>query len=379
MIKSKAPPSDKWEPKKLGDIASIEHSRIDPSAYSETEFQLFSFSAHDDGKVPEPTLGKNIGSKKYELQPGCVLVSKLNPRIQRVWVPTTIDDYSICSTEFVVLVPQDGCPREFLYAVCSSPQFQAYLEKMVTGTSSSHQRVKQSDIMDYEFQMPTEEYARRIGDVYTTFEEKISINDEIIATLDSMLQETYRSFSLNNEEEAPFDAIAEFVDGRAFDQKEWKESGEPIIKISELNGGIGESTDYFRGDVDSVYELSKGDVLFAWSASLGAYFWDRNEGLLNQHIFKVLPDEEFTKPFLYIALKGEMQRFKNAAHGTTTKHINRSDMSEITLTVGEVGSRKEVMRKIQPLYERMVEASAENHTLRDMKETILPQMLSPES
>ncbi len=51
------------------------------------------------------------------------------------------------------------------------------------------------------------------------------------------------------------------------------------------------------------YLIHKGDLLFAWAASLGTYIWNGNEAWLNQHIFKVIPYPFMDTKFLYYAFK----------------------------------------------------------------------------
>jgi hypothetical protein len=61
-------------------------------------------------------LGESIKSNKFAVVEGSVLVSKLNPRIPRVWLPpASTGRRQIASTEFLVLVPHDEWARAFLW------------------------------------------------------------------------------------------------------------------------------------------------------------------------------------------------------------------------------------------------------------------------
>lgn len=84
--------------------------------------------------------------------------------------------------------------------------------------------------------------------------------------------------------------VADYINGRAFKPSEWESTGKPIIRIQNLTNS---STEINRttGTFEERYLVRSGDLLFAWSASLGAYIWNGENGWLNQHIFKVIPKE----------------------------------------------------------------------------------------
>jgi type I restriction enzyme S subunit len=111
-------------------------------------FHLFSIPAYDDGQWPKHEAGGSIKSLKSRVPPGVVLLSKLNPEIERVWlVDVQPDERAICSTEFIVLSPRPPYGRSFLYCLARSRSFRHELEGLVTGTSKSHQRAQVGAIL----------------------------------------------------------------------------------------------------------------------------------------------------------------------------------------------------------------------------------------
>src|SRR5690606_27914325 len=98
-----------------------------------------------------------------------------------------------------------------------------------------------------------------------------------------------------------------------------------IIKIRELKGGIVADTPRNPGDeIPEKYNIRDGDVLFSWSADLDAYLWMGGEGLLNQHLFTVLPANGLSLAYCFHALKEAMPRFRALSLGATMHHIKRS-------------------------------------------------------
>lgn len=148
--------SGAWEVKKLGDIASLNRINVIPFATPDKIFTHFSLPAFDEGMRPVKESGTTIGSNKFSVPASAILVSKLNPRIPRVWLPQDIPANAVASTEFLVLTPRDGTEREFLYVVCKSSGFCAQMELAATGTTGSHQRISPGNALSLSVNVPSE-------------------------------------------------------------------------------------------------------------------------------------------------------------------------------------------------------------------------------
>ncbi|MCZ7650335.1 MAG: restriction endonuclease subunit S [Thermoanaerobaculia bacterium] len=137
-----------WEVGPLGDVVEHLRDNEDPLDSPDQQFRHFSIPAFDDGQWPTAELGASIKSQKTRVPPGVVLLSKLNPEIERVWlVDVEPGDRAVCSTEFLVLSPRSPHGRAFAYCAMKSPTFRQELEGLVTGTSKSHQRAQPTAIL----------------------------------------------------------------------------------------------------------------------------------------------------------------------------------------------------------------------------------------
>ena len=368
---------------KISDIAYKDHSRIDPSDNKDKTFNLYSFSAHDEGKEPDIKMGSEIGSSKYEVPDNCVLVTKLNPRIQRVWKINQSGDNAICSTEFVVLKPKDEEMLDYLYMILSSDGFFNKMERITGGTSGSHQRVSQSDILEYEFTAPSAKDGRkRTSDLINNIDRKIELNCELAELLEETAHAIYESKFSNVDEEVSMEELGEFINGYSFDQDKVSDEGRPIIKIKELNNQISDSSDrypdeYVDEDIED-HSLESGDILLSWSATLDVFLWKQNRGLLNQHIFRVDPNNEYSKVFIYHSIKPKMNEIRGRASGTTTVHINRDDLGEIYVPVGEDDLVEEFTTQTKDMFNKIISLKKENQRLAELRDYLLPQLLSGE-
>jgi len=136
---------DGWEVRAVREIARPHRRGVKPALEAEAEFEHFSIPAFDRSRLPEFERGGTIRSGKQAIDGECVLLSKINPRIERVWfaVPTT--RRGVASTEFLVWAGVEAS-NAWLWAMFSGDTFQRWLLGVSGGTSTSHQRVKPQDV-----------------------------------------------------------------------------------------------------------------------------------------------------------------------------------------------------------------------------------------
>ena len=144
-----------WKVGTVGDLIALSRDALTPTQFPDEIFDHYSIPAFDDGRLPSAELGDTIKSNKFVVPAVCVLLSKLNPRTPRVWMPD-IDGHrrALCSTEFLVSLPKDGISREFLFLLFTSSEFCERFATFVTGTSGSHQRVKPESLLNIEVVLP---------------------------------------------------------------------------------------------------------------------------------------------------------------------------------------------------------------------------------
>ncbi|MBI5709205.1 MAG: restriction endonuclease subunit S [Candidatus Eisenbacteria bacterium] len=142
----------------MGDSATMARMNVMPSDFPDEEFDHFSIPAFDETRLPAIETGATILSGKHVVDSSCTLLSKLNPRIPRVWLPYPSGvRRAIASTEFIVLRPLRRISREFLFLRCCSADFVGRFAGHALGTSTSHQRVKPDDLLSMPTIIPSEE------------------------------------------------------------------------------------------------------------------------------------------------------------------------------------------------------------------------------
>lgn len=129
----------------------------------------------------------------------------------------------------------------------------------------------------------------------------------------------------NGWEWVPIGETGEYINGFAFKPGHRDSNGLPIVRIQNLTDES-KALNTTNIEVPTDYKIDTGDMLMSWSATLDVFVWRRGPALVNQHIFKVVPDERvISKKLLFYWLKQAIQQLQKTEHlhGSTMMHINR--------------------------------------------------------
>ena len=372
--------SEGWVEVRLGDVAQAHKKTVNPEKMGPSIVDHYSLPAFDNGKKPERVPAETIKSNKRNVPPGSVLVSRLNPHIPRIWTPRVDPETpSICSTEFAVLLPT-ACEPEFLRYFVESDEIYGRLGESVNGTSSSHQRVSLDHLLEMRALMPPAPEQQRIAEVLGALDDRI----ESAARLEKILAEAVRAeyglalFDRVGDEVVSLVDAVSLINGGAY-TKGADGTGRMVIRIKELNSGPSETTVRSTITVPDNKTAYPGDVLFAWSGSLGVWRWYRDEAVVNQHIFKVLP-KKHPVWLGWVHILEELERFQDIAAGkaTTMGHITKDHLEHTLVPTFSAEELEVLSSRVEPLWDAQLQAGRELHTLQAVRAQLLPALVSGE-
>ena len=148
--------------------------------------------------------------------------------------------------------------------------------------------------------------------------------------------------------------VGTYINGYAFKPSDWGTRGLPIIRIQNLtNQNI--VPNYFDGPYNPKFEVNKGDILIAWSGSLGIHIWQKNRALLNQHIFRVEFNKcDIDKMYFYYAVKYNIHKMLHLTHGATMKHIIKSDFEQIVVPYPSLDVQAKISKILNYLEQNII-------------------------
>ena len=165
-----------------------------------------------------------------------------------------------------------------------------------------------------------------------------------------------------NYPQVPLGDIADFINGAAFKPEDWGEDGLPIIRIQNLTDSS-KPFNYTRREVSEKLVVNPGDLLVSWSATLGVFQWNGPQGLLNQHIFRVLPDNALVDTsYLRHALERALNDMERHLHGATMKHVNRGEFLGTKIPLPPL----EEQRRIAAVLDKIDELSGADRRRQDL-------------
>ena len=292
--------------------------------------------------------------------------------------------------------PHDVLDYRFLFYDLLNIGNAGGFEKYFTGATIKH--LPGEKLAKVEVNVPPIPIQRRIAGILSAYDELIENSQRRIKILESMARALYREwfvhFRFPGHESVPrvpsplgeipdgwevksFSGLASYVNGYAFKPDDWGDEGKPIIKIKELKAGVTADTPRNSGDgIPEKYNVRDGDVLFSWSADLDAYLWMGGEGLLNQHLFNVLPFDGVSRAYCFHSLKEAMPRFRALSLGATMHHIKRSALDQVSTVVPQAWLRKQFDGFVEPIHKQLITLTNEVQTLRRTRDLLLPRLLS---
>ena len=330
----------------------------------------------------------------------------------------TPDPVSFCIAQDMVAVradPKKVYPK-YLFALLRSPHVQTQIANMHVGTLIPH--FKKGDFDKLLLPVPDRKTQETIGDTYFELSAKIELNRRMNATLEAMARALFQSWFVD------FDPVRARMDGRkpfgmddatahlfpnSFQEselghipKDWEvrsldktahylnglalqkypatdEPTLPVIKIAQLRKGDTAGADRCNTHLPPEYVVQDGDVLFSWSGSLEVELWCGGPGALNQHLFKVT-STEFPKWFYFLWTLYHLDEFRLIAadKATTMGHIQRGHLTAAKVVIPPRQLLDKMTSTISPLLEQLIANRIQSRTLAQLRDTLLPKLLSGE-
>lgn len=143
----------------------------------------------------------------------------------------------------------------------------------------------------------------------------------------------------------------EYINGFAFKPSQREGGGLPIVRIQNLTDES-KVLNTTTLDVPVEYKIDTGAMLMSWSATLDVFVWRRGPALVNQHIFKVVPDEKvMQRGLLFFWLKQAIQQLQKTdhLHGSTMMHINRGPFMAHLVPLPPAAEQTRIVAKLEEL------------------------------
>jgi type I restriction enzyme S subunit len=256
---------------------------VDPTAFPDEEFDLYSIPAFDQGE-PEVLGGSAIGSAKQIVQPGDVLLSRIVPHIRRAWiVGPDRGRRIIASGEWIVFRGED-VDRGYLRHVLGSDPFHAEFMRTVSGVGGSLLRARPAYVAKINIPLPPLPEQRRVAEILDKADALRAKRRAALAKLDTLTQATFLDMfgdPATNPKGWPVVLLKECTAriqigpfGSLLHQEDYVDGGIPLVNPKHIQKGAiqpdpSETVSARKYAELGTYHLQAGDVVMGRRGEMG--------------------------------------------------------------------------------------------------------------
>ena len=267
-----------------------------------------------------------------------------------------------------------------------SKQGQIYITQNLNTTVQPTLNIK--SLVEMPIPFYDESYMMKATGILSELDSKIELNKKINNNLLEQAQVIFKREFLDIDElpvgwsKSNLTSIANYLNGLAMQKYRPSDTeiGVPVLKIKELRQGFCDSdSELCSPSIKSDYVIADGDVIFSWSGSLLVDFWCGGKCGLNQHLFKVTSDAY--DPWFYFAWTNyHLAEFAHiaASKATTMGHIKRNDLEKAIVVIPSQEDYARIGELLSPIYKSIVANRLENNKLTQLRDALLPQLMSGE-
>ena len=265
-----------------------------------------------------------------------------------------------------LIIPKPSISAKYVFYACNSSSYRTFLSQIGNGIGITNLRF--SELEKFEIPVPSIEEQQRIVDELDLLSGIIDKKNAQLRDLDALAQSIfYEMFGdpVTNEKGWPtaqLSSVSTLFNGRAYKQDELLSTGKyRVLRV----GNFFTNSNYYYSDLeleDDKY-CDNGDLLFAWSASFGAFIWSGEKVIYHYHIWKVLFDNaKLNKEFYRFLLNTMTSSFLNDVHGIGMVHLTKAGMEQYILPIPPMEKQEEFANKIASIEKQrtVIQASLDN-------------------
>ena len=173
--------------KSVGEINEYRNITVNPANYPDQMYELYSVPSFDN-RYPEIVKGAEIGSAKVSVEEDDILICKINPRINRVWVVKHHTEYPLLASSEWIVVRNEEIDSDYLRWYFSSPTFRSLLTSQVAGIGGSLTRAQPKQVAKYPVPVVSKSYQKQIVVVLNLIDTLLASRKQQLSKLDELVK-----------------------------------------------------------------------------------------------------------------------------------------------------------------------------------------------
>ena len=379
---------NEWSKVTLGACASLVSDKVAPADSGDLPYIGLEHIGQGTLSLNSTGSARDVESTKTAFCAGDILFGKLRPYFRKVVRPR-FD--GICSTDIWVFRPKKDVDAGFLYYLLASSDFVRFASQGAEGTRMP--RAKWEQASRFSARLPPVSEQRAIARILGALDDKIELNRRMAETLDEAVRALFRYWFVDSSERSAkrnaatlFGDLSEYA---SLNPESWSETNRPesvaYVDLSNTKWGTIEKIDAYQwSDAPSRARrvLRPGDTIVGTvRPANGSFALVGKDGLTASTGFAVLrPKEGFDAQFVWCAAtsKDNIERLAHLADGGAYPAIPAKAVVATPVVIADVSTRRKFSDATAPLVAKYLASSDESRNLANLRDTLLPQLLSGE-
>lgn len=349
-----------------------------------------------------------------------IVYSTVRPRLKHYGILNSPPYNLIVSSGFVTIdlkkEYEDRIDARYLFLLLTQPAITEYIACIADSAVSAYPSFNPSDISEIAFSFPNIEKQKAISEIWSNFEQKISINRQINDNLEAMARQLYDywfvQFDFPNKEGKPYKSsggamvynerlkrevpigwevenlidFAEIKNGATPSTADEANYGGDIVWITPKDLSDQQSKFVYQGerniteqgfDSCSTSILPTNSVLMSSRAPIGLVSIAKHEVCTNQGFKSFIPKSISDSIYLYYYIKHNIKQIEQLGTGTTFKEVSRDDLCKFPiLTIGAKDIYVQWIELQNGIADKQLALTKEIAALTKQRDELLPLLMN---
>ena len=320
--------------------------------------------------------------------------------------------YIVSQSQMKMTVDARKADYRFVYYACSAPDFVAQVQNNAVAAGVPH--INLGILRALRIPLPALTCQIKAVEVLSALDDRIDLLRQTNATLESIAQALFKSWFIDFDpvrakaegrepdgmdaataalfpsefEESALGAIpkgwqfgsvyeiAEVIYGAPFASKHFNADGKgrPLVRIRDLRD---EAPGAWTPEVHPKgYMLQPGDIVVGMDGEFRAYLWGGVPSWMNQRVCCFRPVAPHSVAFVRCSIIRPLAHIEATEVATTVIHLGKGDIDRFKIVIPSAAIAGAFAAVADPLYARLVANKAQARALSDIRDTLLPRLIS---
>jgi len=345
---------------------------------------------------------ENEDFDKFKLKHGDIVVARTGASTGSNSIYRGNMPESVFASYLIRVRSNEKFNQEFLYRFMQSEKYSNHIKSVLSGSAQPNANAK--DITEVNVPCPSVTEQKKIANILQQFDKKIEVNKKISGDLEDMAQSIFKSWFADFE---PFDEfksskigeipaeftvsnltdVVEIVLGGTPDSSEDSYWGGDIVwaktkDISNEEGAFIFSTEESitqKGLEESSTEIApENSTIITARGTVGKLAMPAFDMGINQSCYSLVPVRNTDNYFVYCLMNNILNNLTSRTHGTVFDTITKSTLKEQEIVLPPLEHREKFDHVVRSMMEKIKENKRENMSLRNIRDTLLPKLMSGE-